>query len=119
MLESMALNNELALKSSSPIIKPDWIIVIHKLTRKIVKERSVNSLIECRAVLYDLLAHCIPANIILKELTFSLLDVETLNTTNKSSIIEYSSVFDERLSLGNKAIFHLEGFIAKVMCCLD
>ncbi|QHS71652.1 replication factor C subunit 5 [Saccharomyces paradoxus] len=119
MLESMALNNELTLKSSSPIIKPDWIIVIQKLTRKIVKERSVNSLVECRAVLYDLLAHCIPANIILKELTFSLLDVETLSTMNKSSIIEYSSVFDERLSLGNKAIFHLEGFIAKVMCSLD
>lgn len=119
MLESMALNNELTLKSSSPIIKPDWFIVIQKLTRKIVKERSVNSLVECRAVLYDLLAHCIPANIILKELTFSLLDVETLSTVNKSSIIEYSSVFDERLSLGNKTIFHLEGFIAKVMCSLD
>lgn len=119
MLESMALNNEMTLKSSTPIIKADWLIVIQKLTRKIVKERSVNSLIECRAVLYDLLAHCIPANVILKEITFALLDVETLNTGNKSSIIEYSSVFDERLSLGNKAIFHLEGFIAKVMCSLD
>ncbi|CAI4058727.1 hypothetical protein N7582_001179 [Saccharomyces uvarum] len=119
MLESMALNNELTLKISSPIIKPDWIIVIQKLARKIVKERSVNSLIECRAVLYDLLAHCIPANVILKELTFALLSVETLNTVQKASVIEYSSVFDERLSLGNKAIFHLEGFIAKVMCTLD
>lgn len=119
MFEFMVLNNELVLKSSSFIIKLDWIIVIYKLMRKIVKERFVNFLIECRVVLYDLLVYCIFVNIILKELMFFLLDVEILNITNKSFIIEYLSVFDERLLFGNKVIFYLEGFIVKVMCCLD
>ncbi|EDO14619.1 hypothetical protein Kpol_264p5 [Vanderwaltozyma polyspora DSM 70294] len=119
MLESMALTNELQLKSSTAIIRPDWLVVILKLTNKIQRERSVSSLIECRAILYDLLAHCIPPKIILEELTFSLLKNPENSDSIKTKIIDCSSTFDERLALGNKAIFHLEGFIAKVMCALD
>ncbi|KAL3229001.1 Replication factor C subunit 5 [Nakaseomyces bracarensis] len=119
MLESMSLSNEMQLKESTPVIKPDWMVVIVKLANKIRKERSVGSLIECRAVLYDLLAHCIPAKIILQELTFALIADHNTPESSKMEIVDHASVFDERLCLGNKAIFHLEGYIAKVMCTLD
>lgn len=119
MLESMSLANEMQLKAITPIIKPDWMVVIINMAKKILKERSVGCLLECRSVLYDLLAHCIPANIILQELTFALLKGSSSSDKIKADIIECSSIFDERLSLGNKVIFHLEGFIAKVMCAID
>ncbi|CCE65718.1 hypothetical protein TPHA_0M01430 [Tetrapisispora phaffii CBS 4417] len=119
MLESMALTNELSLKSNTVIIKPDWLVVILKLANKIQRERSVACLVECRAVLYDLLAHCIPARVILENLTFALLKQSGNSSSVKADIINIASIFDERLSLGNKVIFHLEGFIAKVMVALD
>ena len=119
MLESMALNNELQLKVSTPVIKPDWKVVIAKMSTKIQRERNVGALLECRSVLYDLLSHCIPAKVILEELLNSLLDGKNLPDKTKSGIIECSSTFDERLALGNKAIYHLEGFIARVMCIID
>lgn len=116
--ETMALNNEMNLRLNTPVIRPDWESVILKMANKIQKERSVGCLIECRAILYDLLAHCISARIILQELTFALIKNNNGDKV-KIQIIESSSVFDERLSLGNKAIYHLEGFIAKVMCAIE
>lgn len=117
-LETMALNNEMNLKLTTPVIRPDWESVILKMANKIQKERSVGCLVECRAILYDLLAHCISARIILQELTFALVKKNNSDET-KASVIESASVFDERLSLGNKPIYHLEGFIAKVMCAIE
>lgn len=119
MLESMSLNNEMQLKDSTQVIKPDWLVVISKLAHKIQRERTVGCLVECRAVLYDLLSHCIPAKTILQELTLELMKSPSLNESIKITIIDNSSKFDERLSLGNKAIYHLEGFIARVMCAID
>lgn len=117
MFEAMALSNEMQLKRSTPVIKPDWESVILKLATKIQREKSVGCLVECRAVLYDLLAHCIPPRTVLQELTFALL--QNCNTEKtKIAVLQTSSTFDERLSLGNKPIYHLEGFIARAMCSM-
>ncbi|AQZ18110.1 RFC5 (YBR087W) [Zygosaccharomyces parabailii] len=117
MLEAMSLSNEMHLKKETPVMRPDWESVIMKLANKIQKEKSVGCLVECRSVLYDLLAHCIPARTILQELTFALLQSSKTDKT-KVAIIETSSIFDERLSLGNKPIYHLEGFVARAMCSM-
>lgn len=119
MLESMSLNNEMHLKNNTALIKPDWKVVITKMASKIQRERTVGCLVECRSILYDLLSHCIPAKVILQELMVTLLNNNDLSDKHKIGIVENSSIFDERLSLGNKAIYHLEGFIAKVMCTID
>ena len=119
MLESMALNNEMHIKNTTPLIKPDWKVVIIKMAGKIQRERSVGCLVECRSILYDLLSHCIPAKVILQELLTVLVNSETISDMHKINIVNTFSIFDERLSLGNKAIYHLEGCIAKVMCILD
>lgn len=118
LLESTALQHEMTLKSDTPLNRPDWQLVIHKMSRKIMKERSVGSLVECRSINYDLLAHCIPPKLILQELTSQLL-VDASSDQLKLDIIDCASTFDERLCLGSKAIYHLEGFIAKVMCAVD
>lgn len=120
-LETMALSNDLRLKDNTALVKPDWKVVISKMGTRIIKERSVSSLIECRSTLYDLLAHCIPADTIMHELTLDLLEKlsENSNDTLKLKVVSWASVFDERLALGSKAIYHLEGFIARVMWELD
>ncbi|AET41271.1 replication factor C subunit 5 Ecym_7452 [Eremothecium cymbalariae DBVPG len=117
-LESMCFQNDLKLTDSAVLIKPDWMVVILKLANKILKERSVGSLVECRAILYDLLSHCIPPNIILHELVFGLLK-SISSTQMKLAVIEWGSVFDERLALSSKAIYHLEGFLVRIMCVID
>ncbi|CEP63833.1 replication factor C subunit 5 LALA0_S09e03532g [Lachancea lanzarotensis] len=117
-LESMALNNEMALKSTSPLIRPDWMVVILKMANRIIKDRSVSQIVECRSTLYDLLAHCIPAKVIIQELTLALMK-EVREDEHRLGVITWAGVFDERLCLGNKPIYHLEGFIARVMCELD
>lgn len=119
MLETMSLNNEMRLNANTTIIKPDWVVVIGKLAHRIRTERNVKCLIECRAIIYDLLSHCIPARLILQELTMFLLHDASITDKKKGDIIEHSSLFDERLALGNKVIFHLEGYVARVMCTLD
>ncbi|QEU61716.1 Rfc5 [Kluyveromyces lactis] len=117
-LESTALQNELHLRNDTPLNRPDWQLVIHKMARKILKERTVNNLVECRSINYDLLAHCIPAKTIVHELTTQLLS-DVQSDSLKLAIIDTACTFDHRLNLGNKAIYHLEGFIAKTMCEID
>lgn len=41
------------------------------------------------------------------------------DTKKVVAVVELAAVFDERLSLGLKAIFHLEGFVAKTMVALN
>lgn len=116
LLEAMYMQNE-NLSKNSLLIKLDWENVISKLAFSIFKDRTVSIISQSRTIIYELLSHCIPAPIILKNLLFELLKL--VNDRAKLSIIELASIFDERLSLGNKSIYHLEGFVAKSMVAIE
>lgn len=124
MLEAMYMNNE-SIDSSTSIVRPDWQLVIEQLAREILKERDVSSLQHIRSVLYELLAHAIPAKLILRRLALQLWqDIDVFGALKnkdmvKAEVIEAASKFDERLSLGSKDIFHLEGFITRVMVIIE
>lgn len=113
-LESMCLQNDLKLTETTTLISPDWMVVVKKLAKNVLKEHSVGCLMECRATLYDLISHCIPSNYILHELTFALL-VNMPSDALRLCVVHWASIFDERLKLGSKPIYHLEGFIARIM----
>ncbi|KAH3903160.1 probable Replication factor C subunit 5 [Saccharomycodes ludwigii] len=117
-LESMAMANNLTLKDTTSVIRPDWQVVLMKMSNKIIKERNVKCLIECRSMLYELLAHCIPADVILHDLTMFIISA-LANPTIIIGVVKNASIFDERLALGSKVIYHLEGFIANVMCEME
>ncbi len=51
-----------------------------------------------------------------KQLTFELLS--RVDTLIKPDIINFGSEFEHRIRVGDKAIFHLEAFVAKVMSTL-
>jgi replication factor C subunit 3/5 len=116
LFEAMSMHNDV-LQADTPVITLDWEGVIQKLAVGIFKERTVSRISQSRTVLYELLSHCIPAKIILKSLLLELLKL--VNDRAKVAVVELASVFDERLSLGNKSIYHLEGFVAKSMVAIE
>ncbi|KAL0453371.1 UNVERIFIED_CONTAM: Replication factor C subunit [Sesamum latifolium] len=66
-----------------------------------------------RGKLYELLINCIPPEIILKRLLCELL--KKLDSELKHEISHWAAYYEHRLRLGQKAIFHLEAFVAKFM----
>jgi replication factor C subunit 3/5 len=63
------------------------------------------------------LTHCIPATIVLKLLTFRLID--KIDDALKADVIKWSAFYEHRIHLGNKVIFHLEAFVAKFLRILE
>ncbi|CDK24842.1 unnamed protein product [Kuraishia capsulata CBS 1993] len=123
LLESLYMNND-QITAKTPMILPDWKGVIKNLGAEILKNRNVQMVQSARSTFYDLIAHCIPSKLILSELTWELWyllgNVKSGNVDQiKGSIVDACSTFDERLSLGQKDIFHLEGFIIKTMVILE
>lgn len=126
MFESMSLANDLQLSLNTTLILPDWKVVLSKLANSIFQSssggsNSVQTIVMARKFFYDLLAHCIPANLILHQLTMIFLQDQRAIENQKLllKIVELASRFDERLCLGNKSIFHLEGFVANVMLAIQ
>ncbi|KAH3686621.1 hypothetical protein WICPIJ_002420 [Wickerhamomyces pijperi] len=116
LFETLAIQND-TLDASTKMVQLDWELVIAKLASDILRERNVSRIGQCRTVMYELLSHCIPAKIILKTLAFDL--VRLVNLQTKAQIVAIAAVFDERLSLGSKVIYHLEGFVAKAMVAIE
>lgn len=96
-----------------------------------MRKRSSCRILEARERLYELIAHCIPAEVIFKvSPSFSrpfdlpnaflqgLLEELLANCDDllKSQITQIAAEYEHRLRQGSKEIFHLEAFIAKFMC---
>ncbi|KAM3837179.1 replication factor C subunit 3 isoform 2-T2 [Vipera latastei] len=73
----------------------------------------VQQLLEVRGRLYELLTHCIPAEIIIKGLLSELLN--NCDGQLKGEVAQMAAFYEHRLQMGNKAIYHLEAFVAKFM----
>lgn len=118
--ETLAMQNaSIPAKPPYQVLTLDWEVIISNVARQIATSRTVATIAKVRVVMYELLAHCIPARVILKTLLFDLITKVGYNNKAISRIVEHASVFDERLSLGQKSIFHLEGFVAKTMVAID
>lgn len=116
--ETVAMQTETIQTSNNlGLLALDWETIIANLAQTIYKNRNVATLAKIRVVFYELLSHCIPPRTILKTLLFNLLQL--VDEKVVQDVAELASVFDERLSLGQKSIFHLEGFVAKTMVVLE
>merc|ERR1711871_1825181 len=65
---------------SMPVPQPDWEVYIKAIAQDICREQSPARLVAPRDKLYELLAKCIPADVILKELCAEL--VSKLETSS-------------------------------------
>lgn len=116
--ETLAMQN-LVLTAQMPVVTLDWEVIINNIARDIRNEQSVKLLARIRSSFYELLSHCIPAKVVLKTLVQRLVELFVNNTPLVVTLMEQASIFDERMLLGQKPIFHLEGFVAKAMVAIQ
>lgn len=91
----------------------DWEEYVSEIASDILKEQSPKRLFQIRGKLYELLSNCIPPEIILKRLLGELL--KKLDSELKHEVSYWAAYYEHRMRLGQKAIFHLEAFVAKFM----
>ncbi|KAK9454144.1 P-loop containing nucleoside triphosphate hydrolase protein [Dipodascopsis uninucleata] len=116
MFESAwSINGEITKSTAIP--PPDWEVVIASIVDDIIQEHSAARILKVRAKFYELLSHCIPAHIILKTLLFKLLP--HIDNDIKPEVVSWAAFYEHRLHQGNKAIFHLEAFVAKFMRIME
>jgi len=95
------------------IIDLDWEVFLKATAQYIVAEQTPKQLQEVRGRLYELLTHCIPADVIFVGLLKEL--VKNCDGELKCEVAELAASYEHRLTKGNKSIYHLEAFVAKFM----
>ncbi|KAJ3277293.1 Subunit of heteropentameric Replication factor C (RF-C) [Blyttiomyces sp. JEL0837] len=112
MLESAKVR-KYPFSEQDQVVQPDWEVYIADLARFIVQDQTPKRLQEVRGKLYELLTHCISADVIIKTLTFEI--IKLCDAGIVPEVIKYAAHYEHSLRLGTKAIFHLEAFVAKFM----
>ncbi|XP_061660043.1 replication factor C subunit 3 [Syngnathoides biaculeatus] len=95
------------------VTETDWELFLRETANAIVTQQTPQRLFEVRGRLYELLTHCIPADVIMKGLVRELLN--NCDGHLKPEVAHMAAYYEHRLQLGNKAIYHLEAFVAKFM----
>ena len=101
--------------ATTPVPPADWEVLIGSIAADMIRERSPQMILQCRAKLYDLLTHCIPATMVLKTLCWKLCENKQVDEVLKAEVVKWASFYEHRIRLGSKVIFHLEAFVAKFM----
>ena len=96
-----------------PVAPADWEQYIVEIAGDILAEQSPKRLYLVRGKVYELLANCIPPELILKTLTLELL--KKLDQELKAETVHWAAFYEHRLQEGQKAIFHIEAFVARFM----
>jgi replication factor C subunit 3/5 len=105
-------------KPDQVIQNTDWELYIAQIAREIMSDQSPKTLFIVRGRLYELLINAISPELILKKLAAEL--QSKLDAELKYEVSAYAAYFEHRLQLGQKAIIHLEAFVARfsaLPCC--
>ncbi|XP_055334938.1 replication factor C subunit 3-like [Paramacrobiotus metropolitanus] len=100
-------------QSGAAPVLPDWEVYLTKTADLIVKKQDTAQLMEIRGRLYELLVHCIPPTTILSGLAKEL--IKNCDNVLKCEVIHLAAEYEHRMQLGQKAVYHLEAFVAKFM----
>lgn len=68
---------------------------------------------QVRGKLYELLANCIPADLVMCYLTKALL--KKIPLPLKHQTLHWAAQFEHRMQAGSKPIFHIEAYLARFM----
>ena len=75
-----------------------------------LQEQSPKQLLKVRGKLYELLANCIPPDLIMRAITQDLLRKVPLGV--KHEAVHHAALYESRMQGSSKPIFHLEACIA-------
>ncbi|KAJ2864455.1 Replication factor C (RF-C) subunit [Coemansia aciculifera] len=92
---------------------PEWEEYIRKTAVAALDKQTPAQLMAIRKQLYEVLTHCIPASTILKTIAMHLID--SVGETLKPVVAHQAAFYEHRMQSGQKAIVHLEAFMAKFM----
>lgn len=120
--------------SDQEISEPDWELFLKETARLASQQQTVERVVMIRDRLYELLCHCIPADIIFKVkrnsyrkffvkykyivLFLKGLLKELLSSCDeqlKPVIVDMAADLEHKMNLGDKEIFYLESFVVKFM----
>ena len=113
MLEACHVQHRDGFSKDQSVLQTDWELYISQLAVEITREQTPQRVLAAREKLYELLVHCIPADVVLKTLTRELM--KNLDDSLKPEVIQWAAFYEHRIALGSKEIFHLEAFVAKYM----
>lgn len=100
-------------KDNQAIPAMDWEEFVFEIASDIMQEQSPKRLFQVRGKLYELLLNCVPPVVVLKRLLYELL--KRLDAEIKHEVCHWAAYYEHKMRRGNKAIFHLEAFVAKFM----
>ncbi|GBF88337.1 replication factor C subunit 3 [Raphidocelis subcapitata] len=111
------------LREDQAVAPADWEAYIAEIAGDIMAEQSAKKLYQVRGKLYELLANCIPPELLLRTLLLELLkklDDEIkarprATPDPRADITELAARYEHRLQEGQKPIFHIEAFVAQFM----
>jgi replication factor C subunit 3/5 len=92
----------------------DWKTYTKEIAEDILSQQTPQKLFEVRGKFYELLAQCIPAEVILRDLVVALLGATTVQPVQRA-VVREAATYDHNMKLGSKPIMHLEAFTAAVM----
>eukprot|EP00051_Salpingoeca_urceolata_P007440 m.97775 g.97775 ORF g.97775 m.97775 type:complete len:354 (+) comp15236_c1_seq1:118-1179(+) len=104
---------ESPLRPDQKVVTTDWEEYLKDTALRILDSQTPARLLEVRGRMYELLSHCIPADVIIKGLTSEL--VSNLDVQLKVDVTRHAAEYEHRLQCGRKPIYHLEAFVAKFM----
>lgn len=101
------------LPEDAQVMRGDWEYACFEVASMISRVQSASQLVAIRKRLQDLLAHAIPADVILRRLVEDLL--RNVDDELCTEICKVAAKFDHHISKGTKPLFHLEAFAARTM----
>jgi replication factor C subunit 3/5 len=111
MLESSKVS--IGSGSTKDVPLPQWYGFIQQLANKMLKQQTVRGLEEARNDFYELQAHLIPAELVLRVLLETMLP--QLPDALKAPVVKLAATYEHKMRLGNKMIVHFEAFVANYM----
>ncbi|KAJ2297999.1 Replication factor C (RF-C) subunit [Coemansia sp. RSA 2706] len=112
MLEAAYVQQYPFAEASEPVL-PEWELYTRDIAAAALREQSPAQLQAIRKQLYEVLSHCIPPSTLFRVVAAQLIDgvAEQL----KPEVARHAAFYEHRLQTGQKAIVHLEAFMAKFM----
>mmetsp|Transcript_19393 Transcript_19393/g.54011 ORF Transcript_19393/g.54011 Transcript_19393/m.54011 type:complete len:357 (-) Transcript_19393:286-1356(-) len=100
-------------KESQEVQRPDYEMYISEIVADILGEQSPKRLFLIRGKVYELLANCIPPELIIQLMSRELM--KKVDDELKRQIADLAAFYEHRLQQGSKAIYHIEAFVANFM----
>lgn len=91
----------------------DWQRFLKETANQILLDQTPHKLEQVRDRLYELLSQGIPPDIIFKGLVQIL--TKSCDIDIKAEVLSFASLYEFRMQLGSKQIYHLEAFVAHFM----